>query len=76
MDALSQLEARIDSILAKNRVLDEENRRLRQELDLSKKELETKNQTLRDDLERERVAKQDVLTKIDGLLNKLQAEDE
>ncbi|NJB68174.1 regulator of replication initiation timing [Desulfobaculum xiamenense] len=76
MDALSQLEARIDSILAKNRVLEEENRRLRRELEDGKRELETENRTLRDEIERERSAKRDVLAKIDGLLNKLQVETE
>lgn len=74
MDALSQLEARIDSILAKNRVLEEENRRLRRELESGKRDLESDNRVLRDELERERAAKDAVLAKIDGLLNKLQSE--
>ncbi|GAB6177138.1 hypothetical protein JCM16814_20290 [Desulfobaculum senezii] len=76
MDALSQLEARIDSMLAKNRVLEEENRRLRRELDGGKRELESENRALRDELERERAGKRDVLAKIDNLLEKLQSETE
>ncbi len=72
MEKLSQLETRIEALLQKLRVLEEENRRLKQEGDQKHGELERTITQLREDLDRERAAKSDVVTRIDGLLDKLQ----
>jgi len=72
MEKLSQLETKIEALLKKLRVLEEENRRLKQEGDQKHGELERTITQLREDLERERAAKSDVVSRIDGLLDKLQ----
>ena len=72
MEKLSQLETRIEALLQKLRVLEEENRRLKQEGDQKHGELERTIVQLREELERERNAKSDVVSRIDGLLDKLQ----
>ena len=72
MEKLSQLETKIEALLQKLRVLEEENRRLKQEGDQKHGELERTIIQLREELERERNAKSDVVSRIDGLLDKLQ----
>ncbi len=72
MEKLSQLETRIEALLQKLRVLEDENRRLKQEGDQKHGEFERTIEQLREELERERAAKNDVVSRIDGLLDKLQ----
>lgn len=72
MEKLSQLETKIEALLQKLRVLEDENRRLKQEGDQKHGELERTISQLREELERERAAKSDVVSRIDGLLDKLQ----
>ncbi len=74
MEILSLLETKIESTLLKVKSLEEENRRLRQEVDSGLSELEQENRKLREDLERERSSKDEVRNRIDTLLSKLQDE--
>lgn len=72
METLVRLEERIDSLLARMRALEDENKRLKREVDQALTEMETDNRRLREELERERSGKEAVLSRIDGLLAKLQ----
>lgn len=74
MEMLSRLETKIESLLLKLAALKEENARLKDESQRGIEDLRAENQRLRDDLERERASKEEVLGRIDGLLNKLQDE--
>jgi cell division protein ZapB len=74
MDTLTRLEERIDSFMGRVRVLEEENRRLKQEAEAAMGELTAENRRLAEELERERSGKEAVLSRIDGLLSKLQGE--
>lgn len=72
METLVRLEERIDSLLARMRGLEDENRRLKREVDQALTEMEAENRRLKEELERERSGKEAVLSRIDGLLAKLQ----
>ncbi|WP_461209648.1 cell division protein ZapB [Desulfocurvus sp. DL9XJH121] len=71
MEILSQLESKIESLLQKNRALEDENRRLKEEAERGAFDLKADNARLREELERERGSKDEVLGRIDGLLKKL-----
>jgi len=71
MEILSQLETKIESLLQKVRTLEDENRRLKEEAERSAFDLSAENARLREELERERGSKSEVLSRIDGLLQKL-----
>ncbi|MEW5774066.1 MAG: cell division protein ZapB [Thermodesulfobacteriota bacterium] len=72
METLARLEQRIDTLLARMRGLEDENKRLKREIDQALTEIEAENRRLREELERERSGKEAVLSRIDGLLAKLQ----
>ena len=74
MEILSQLESKIEAILQKTKALEEENRGLRQKMELGLGELESENRRLQEELDRERAGKEAVLARIDELLKKLQEE--
>ncbi len=74
MEVLSRLESKIEALLVKQTALKEENARLREESQRGLDDLRAENQRLRDDLNRERASKEEVLGRIDGLLQKLQDE--
>lgn len=71
MEVLSRLETRIETLLQKLSTLKEENARLKDESQHSIEDLKSENARLRQDLERERASKEEVLARIDGLLQKL-----
>ncbi len=71
MELIDQLEQRIDSLLETVTTLKEENRRLKEEVDLGLAALEDENRALKDQLERERSTQETVRTRIDALLLKL-----
>jgi len=74
MEMLSRLETKIESLLLKLATLKEDNARLREETQRGLEDLKAENRRLREDLERERTSKEEVLGRIDGLLQKLQDE--
>jgi cell division protein ZapB len=74
MEMLSRLEGKIESLLTRLATLKEDNARLREEAQRGQEELMAENRRLREDLERERASKEEVLARIDGLLQKLQDE--
>ena len=74
MELIVTLEAKIDALLATLAAERDANRRLRQELAGAGSKLEEENRTLREELEAERALKETVLTRIDGLLQKLKDE--
>lgn len=71
MEILSRLETKIESLLLKVRTLEDENRRLKEEAERSAFDLTAENARLREELEQERGSKNEVLGRIDGLLQKL-----
>ncbi|MCK9241451.1 cell division protein ZapB [Desulfocurvus sp.] len=71
---LSRLESKIESLLTRLATLKEDNARLRDEVQRGQEDLMAENRRLREDLERERASKEEVLARIDGLLQKLQDE--
>lgn len=72
METLARLEERIDTLLARMHSLEDENKRLKREIDQALTEIEAENRRLKEELERERSGKEAVLSRIDGLLAKLQ----
>jgi len=74
MEMLSRLESKIESLLTRLAALKEDNARLRDEAQRGQEDLMAENRRLREDLERERASKEEVLARIDGLLQKLQDE--
>jgi cell division protein ZapB len=74
MEMLSRLESKIESLLTRLATLKEDNARLRDEVQRGQEDLMAENRRLREDLERERASKEEVLARIDGLLQKLQDE--
>lgn len=76
MEILTQLENRIDEVLARVKELEAENARLKRELENGATELETENLKLTDELDRERASKEAVVARIDLLLKKLSEETE
>ncbi|WP_028587662.1 cell division protein ZapB [Desulfocurvus vexinensis] len=74
MEMLSRLESKIESLLTRVAALKEDNARLREEAQRGQEDLMAENRRLREDLERERASKEEVLARIDGLLQKLQDE--
>lgn len=74
MEMLSRLESKIESLLTKLAALKEENARLKDESQRGLEDLKAENRRLREDLDRERASKEEVLGRIDGLLQKLQDE--
>ena len=76
MEMLSRLESKIESLLTKLTALKEENSRLKDESQRGLEDLKAENRRLREDLDRERASKEEVLGRIDGLLQKLQDETE
>lgn len=74
MEILSQLETKIESLLLRIRTLEDDNKRLREEVEHGASDLKAENARLREDLNRERNAKDEVVNRIDGLLQRLQDE--
>ncbi|GFM37074.1 cell division protein ZapB [Desulfovibrio psychrotolerans] len=71
MELIDQLEQRIESLLAAMAVLREENRRLKEEVDLGLASLADENRALKDELEQQRSTQDAVRERIDVLLRKL-----
>lgn len=71
MELIDQLEQRIDQLLESVATLKEENRRLKEEVDLGLAALEDENRVLKDQLELERTTQDSVRQRIDVLLLKL-----
>ncbi|MFV0347840.1 MAG: cell division protein ZapB [Halodesulfovibrio sp.] len=71
MELIDQLEQRIDSLLETIAVLKEDNRRLKEEVDLGLSVLEDENRALKEQLEMERSTQDSVRQRIDALLLKL-----
>lgn len=71
MELIDQLEQRIDTLLETVTSLREENRRLKEEVDLGLAVLEDENRALKEQLEQERGTQDTVRRRIDALLLKL-----
>ncbi len=74
MNALDKLEERIEALLADKAHLAKENARLRVESEMGVSALETENHSLRDELAAERAKSDEVLARVEKLLQKLQTE--
>ncbi|MBU1003828.1 MAG: cell division protein ZapB [Proteobacteria bacterium] len=74
MDILSQLETKIESLLLRTRSLEADNRRMKDESVRGQSDLKAEITRLREELEREQSAKEEVRGRIDGLLQRLQDE--
>jgi cell division protein ZapB len=74
MEILTRLENKIEEVLARNKELESENERLKREFETGAAELESDNLRLKDELDRERAAKEAVVSRIDLLLKKLSGE--
>lgn len=71
MELIDQLEQRIESLLAVMAELREENRRLKEEVDLGLASLADENRALKDEIEQQRATQDAVRERIDVLLRKL-----
>lgn len=71
MELIDQLEQRIESMLESIETLQEENRRLKEEVDLGLSALEDENRALKESLEEERSMRESVLQRVDALIGKL-----
>lgn len=71
MELIDQLEQRIEGMLQGMTTLREENRRLKEEVDLGLAALEEENRSLKEELEQERSMREAVLQRVDSLLAKL-----
>lgn len=74
MEVLSLLENKIGTLLQKLQGLEEENRRLKEDAEHGLRDLKAENARLTEELDKERASKEEVLGRIDGLLQKLQDE--
>ncbi len=71
MELIDQLEQRVESLLGTLDVLREENRRLKDEVDLGLAALEDENRALKEQLEQERATQSAVRERIDVLVSRL-----
>ncbi|WP_027192716.1 cell division protein ZapB [Megalodesulfovibrio gigas] len=73
MELIDQLEQKIDSLLASNEALRQENTQLLDALQHDMETYQAETARLTQELERERAARLAVAARIDGLLRKLEA---
>lgn len=71
MELLDQLEQRIESMLTSISTLQEENHRLKEEVDQGLSALADENRALKESLEEERKMRESVLQRVDSLIGKL-----